>query len=74
MVTDARGVDPPAKEDAREERKRQRKLVETLVQLENEELLTGALRLQGVAENSPSWNAALAAWRAARAERRARRR
>ena len=74
MTTDARGLDPPAKVDAREERKRQRELVEALVRLENEELFIGALRLQGVAENSPSWNAALAAWRAAQAKRRVRRR
>lgn len=74
MTTDARGIDPPAKKDAREERKRQRELVEALIQLENEELFIGALRLQGVAEDSPSWNAALAAWRAAQAERQARRR
>jgi len=74
MTTDARGINPPAKEDAREEQRPQRKLVEALVRLENEELFTGALRLHGVVENSPLWNAARAAWRAAQAERRARRR
>jgi hypothetical protein len=54
---------PPAKEAAQEELRRRRKLMLELLNLPTEGLFIGALRLQGIEENSPAWQAALAAWR-----------
>lgn len=62
-MTDARGVDPPAKEAAREELRRRRKIVQDLLHLDNEALVINELRYLEIAENSPAWNVALAAWR-----------
>jgi hypothetical protein len=62
-MTDARGVDPPAKEAAREELRRRRKIVQDLLHLDNEVLVMNELRYLEIAENSAEWNAALAAWR-----------
>lgn len=61
-MTDALGADPPAKEAAREELRRKRKIVSDLMQL-TEAQLRDALRLLGVEEGSPEWEAALRAWR-----------
>ena len=63
LMTDARGIDPPAKEAAREELRRKRKIVQDLLHLDNEALLINELRFLEIAENSPEWHAALAAWR-----------
>lgn len=62
-MSDAAGKDPPAKQSAREEERRQRKIVSLLMQCATLEELKGALRLLGMIENSAEWNAAIAAWR-----------
>lgn len=68
-MTDALGKDPPAKQAAREESKRKWRIVNDLMRFATEEELEGALRLLGIAKDSPSWKAALNAWRAKRIER-----
>jgi len=67
-MTDAQGVNPPAKEAAREEAKRRRELVRQLIQLPQEEI-EGALRLVGMEEGSAEWEAAMDAWRSAQKRR-----
>ena len=56
-------MDPPAKESAREELRRKRKIVQELLHLETEAQVAGALRYWGIPERSNEWIAALAAWR-----------
>jgi len=63
MTTDSRGVDPPAKQAAREELRRKRKIIQQILHLETAELVMAELRWLEITENSPAWNAALAAWR-----------
>lgn len=63
-MTDALGANPPAKEAAREEAKKRRELVRRLIQLPQAEI-AGALRLMGLEEGSPEWDAAMDAWRSA---------
>lgn len=63
MTTDARKVDPPAKQAAREELRRKRKIIQEILHLETAELVMAELRWLEITENSPAWNAALAAWR-----------
>jgi hypothetical protein len=62
MTDDALGCYPPAKAAAAEERRRRIKLMQELLSLPTRELFIGALRLQGIAEGSAEWQAALAAW------------
>ena len=61
-MTDELGWHPPAKASAIEEQKRKEKLMRDLLNLPTRELFIGALRLQGIAEGSEAWRAALAAW------------
>lgn len=69
LMTDARGFEPPAREAAREELRRKRKIVQDLLHLDNEALVINELRYLEIAENSAAWNAALAAWREFRRQR-----
>lgn len=69
LMTDASGYDPPAREAAREELRRKRKIVQDLLHLDNEALVINELRYLEVAENSAAWNVALAAWREFRRQR-----
>jgi len=62
MTDDALGRYPPAKAAAAEERRQRMKLMQDLLSLPTRELFIGALRLQGIAEGSGEWQAALAAW------------
>jgi hypothetical protein len=62
MADDALGRYPPAKAVAAEERRQRIKLMRDLLSLPTRELFIGALRLQGIAEGSGEWQAALAAW------------
>jgi hypothetical protein len=64
---------PPAKEAAAEERRRKWELVRQVLNLETEELVTGALLVMGMAKDSAEWNDALNAWRQHQRERRERR-
>lgn len=61
-MTDELGWRPPAKTAAIEEQGRKEKLMRDLLNLPTRELFIGALRLQGIAEGSVEWQAALAAW------------
>lgn len=56
-------MDPPAKEAAREELRRKRKIVQDLLHLDGEALVMNELKYLEIAEDSAEWNAALAAWR-----------
>jgi hypothetical protein len=56
------GWRPPAKTAAIKERRKKLKLMGDLLNLPTRELFIGALRLQGIAEGSAEWQAALAAW------------
>lgn len=62
-MTDELGWRPPAKTAAIEEQRRKEKLMRGLLNLPTQELFIGALRLQGIAEGSVEWLAALSAWR-----------
>jgi hypothetical protein len=62
-MTDELGWRPPAKTAAADEQRRKEKLMRELLNLPTRELFIGALRLQGIAEGSVEWQAALAAWR-----------
>ena len=62
MTDDVLGRYPPAKAAAAEERRRRMKLMQDLLSLPTRVLFIGALRLQGIAEGSAEWQAALAAW------------
>ncbi len=62
-MTDERGWIPPAKEAAKEEKRRQWNLIGQLLTLETESLFRNALSSQGIIENSEPWNVALDAYR-----------
>lgn len=68
-MTDELGWHPPAKTAAAEEQRRKEKLMRDLLSLPTRELFIGALRLQGIAEGSVDWQAALAAWRESQRQR-----
>jgi hypothetical protein len=68
MTDDSRGWNPPAKEAAAEERKRQNGLIKQLLCLETEGLFTSALNVLGPM-SEPEKNAALDAYRTFQKER-----
>lgn len=62
-MSDSSGAKPPAKEAAREEAQRKRRLVDQLIRLETQDLFENALRQFGIEQNSAEWNQAVTAWR-----------
>lgn len=70
LMTDELGWKPPAKEAAAEERRKERQIIRELLTLPDEELFIGALRVLGIADDSPAWHDALEAWRTYQRQRR----